>query len=65
MNYNPPILTTDQLQNATQTQIAQAQYEFIVASTTFAFAVVTMYFVFKFLVWFLPKYWYRPNEDKK
>jgi hypothetical protein len=64
MNHNPPILSTEQLQNATQIQIAQAQYEFIVAATTFAFALVVMYFVFKAAIWFLPKYYNRINEGK-
>lgn len=65
MNYNPQIMTTEQLQTATQIQIAQAQYEYIVAATSLAFALVMLFIAFKFAVWFLPRYWNRPKEDSK
>lgn len=65
MNYNPLILSTDQLQLATDVQILKAQYEYIVASTSLAFAMVFFYFFFKALLWFLPRYYYRSNEGRQ
>lgn len=56
-NFNPDVLTYDQLQTATQIQIETAQYQFIVASVSLAFSLVFLYFVFKLAIWFFPRYW--------
>lgn len=58
MNHNPHILTSDELITATQPQVQVAQYEFIVAAVTFAFALFFAYVGFKVLICFLPKWWY-------
>lgn len=61
---NPPVLSVDQLQSATLIDIAHAQYQFIVASVSFFFALLIFYAVFKFAVWFLPKFWHRTSDAK-
>lgn len=67
MQVNPEIVyITPELANAAlDTQIAYAQYQYIVASTSLLFAVIIMYFIFKAAIWFIPKYWHRPKEDNK
>lgn len=65
MNHNPTLLTTEALNRATEYDILRAQYELLVATIEVTFALVTFYVIFKFLVWFLPKYWYKPSEDTK
>lgn len=66
MNHNPTILNSDQLAIAPSNVILAAIYEYIVAATSLFFALVIIYWVVKFLQWFLPKYWYRSrtNESK-
>lgn len=66
MNYNPTILNSDQLAIAPGNVILAAIYEYIVAATSLFFALVTIYWIVRFLQWFLPKYWYRSkyNESK-
>jgi len=34
----------------------------LVATTTLAFALVIFYFIFKLIVWFVPKFWHRSKE---
>lgn len=60
--HNPRILTPEELEYATSPEILRAFYQYVVASVSFFVACVICYFVFKTLVWFLPKYWYRSSE---
>ena len=66
MNHNPTLLTSDQLAIAPSNVILSAIYEYIVAATSLFFALVIIYWIIRFLQWFLPKYWYRSkhNESK-
>jgi hypothetical protein len=56
---NPPLLSDDQLHQATLIGIAQAQYQFLVASFSLIFTLLTFYFIFKSLLWFYPHFWNR------
>ena len=60
MWYNPEIYTS--AQDLTDTQILWAIYQHLVATTTLAFALVIFYFIFKLIVWFVPKFWHRSIE---
>lgn len=61
-DHNPPVLSIEQLQNATLIEIAQAQYQFIVASVSLGFALLFFLALFKLAIWFLPSFWHR-NKD--
>jgi hypothetical protein len=67
MQVNPDIIyiTPEVANTALETQIAYAQYQFIVASISLFFAILIFYFAFKAAVWFIPRYWHRPKEDNK
>lgn len=60
MWYNPVIYTDKAY--LTNTDILWAIYQHLVATTSFAFALVFLYFTFKLIVWFVPKFWYRSKE---
>ena len=62
MNHNPPLLTEDQLAIAPSNVILASLYEYIVASVSLAFSLLILYWVFRALVWFIPKFWYRGVE---
>lgn len=59
MWYNPIILTGDDLQSASTHDILVSAYQIIVASTLLFFSLLILYFVFKTILWFVPKYWSR------
>ncbi len=62
LNLNPSLLSLEQLQNATQIELLRAIYEFIVSAFCISLALVIFYFVFRFFVWFLPRYYYREQQ---
>lgn len=57
--YNASLIDPVLASTFTAQQIALAQYNYIVSSVSFFFALVISYFVFRFLVWFLPSFWYK------
>lgn len=57
--HNPQVLTLTQLQMADTHEIVVDGYMFLVASVSLAFSLLFFYWLFKFLVWFLPHYWNR------
>lgn len=59
MWYNPPVVVGVDLDTATVEQLLRAIYQFQVSSTYVFFSAVIFYFIFKALVWFLPKYWHK------
>lgn len=65
MNHNPTLLTSDQLAIAPSNVILAAIYEYIVAATSLFFALIAIYWIVRFLQWFLPKYWYRSRNESK
>lgn len=65
MNYNPAILTPDQLAIAPSNVVLAAIYEYIVAATSLFFALIIIYWIVRFLQWFLPKYWFRSRNESK
>lgn len=56
MWYNPEVYT---VMPPTEIDILWAIYQHLVATTSLAFALLGIYLVVKFLLWFLPKYWQR------
>lgn len=60
MWYNPTVYTS--IPPLTERELIWAIYQHFVATTTLFFALVILYFVFKAIVWFLPKYWHRSKE---
>lgn len=60
---NPDLLVSyPQLLLANDHDILVAIYQLLFAAISLAFALVFFCAVFKFLVWFLPNYWYRSKE---
>ena len=62
MNQNPVILSPQALAVADNHTVLVAMYNFIVAAVDLAYALLIFYCVWRFLAWFLPKYWYRSKE---
>lgn len=62
LNLNPPLLSVEQIQNATQIELLRAIYEFIVSAFCICIAALVFYLVFRFFVWFLPRYYYREQQ---
>jgi len=60
---NPPVLSLEQLQSATQIEIAIAQYNFIVASVSLFYAILFFFILAKTILWIVPKYWYRTKDN--
>ena len=65
MNHNPTLLTSDQLAIAPSNVILAGIYEYIVAVTSLFFALIIIYWIVRFLQWFLPKYWFRSRNESK
>ena len=63
MNHNPTLLTPDQLAIAPPSVILVGIYELLLASITFAFSLLFFYWVFKFAVWFFPKFYHKSKES--
>jgi hypothetical protein len=62
MDVNPMLLSPTALAVADNHQILVSLYQYIVASVSFLLTLVFFYFLFRFLVWFLPSYWHRGTE---
>ena len=62
MQLNTHILSPSELSVATDHDVLVALYQFITITTMTAFAIILFYGVFRFLVWFLPNYWYRSKD---
>lgn len=62
MWYNPVVVTDTSVFEETL-DVAIAQYQFIVASVNFFFALIFLFIVFRFLLWFLPDVWHRSKEQ--
>jgi len=57
--FNPYVYNIDQLNVLNTNQILISIYQLLLASITFFVSILFFYFVFKFLIWFLPNYWHK------
>lgn len=59
---NPFVLTREQALLLSPHELAVAQYELLLASVSLLFATFAFVFLFCFLRWILPKFWYLRRE---
>ena len=61
--HNPPIYTGTELVLMTHHEILVAQYQLLLSSISFAFALLVFFTIFLALKWVLPKFWHKKANN--